>query len=93
MTLRYFCAPLAVYQAACQQLDAAYGYPNAETKTQRTLPLAEELPQDVHGRVYLAIASKYAEFDLPSQIIASGSVEEIDSGAYWQMFPQRPGVW
>lgn len=93
MSLRYFRAPLAVYQAACQQLDEAYGYPNAETKTERTLPVAEQLPKDSEGRVYLAVAANYADYVLPSEIIASGAVEEITAGQYWEMFPPRPGVW
>lgn len=92
MSLRYFRAPFAVYESACEQLDAAYGYPNAETKTERTLRPADELPQDAEGRVYLAVAAEYAEFDLPSQIIASGAVEEITAEQYWAMFPPQPGV-
>lgn len=90
---RYFRASLDFYNAACEQLDLAYGYPNAETKTQRTLPLAADLPQDEEGRVYLAVSAEYASFDLPSRIISSGAVEEITSEVYWAIFPPRPGVW
>ena len=93
MSLRYFRSALAFYQEACALLDAAYGYPNEATKTLRTLPLADTLPSDAQGRVYLALSAEFAEYDLPSQIIASGSVEEITAGQYWEMFPPRPGVW
>jgi hypothetical protein len=44
--MRYFRATLAVYADICAQLDAAYGYPNAATKTKRALPLDIELPSD-----------------------------------------------
>lgn len=45
--MRYFRATPTVYADICAQLDAAYGYPNAETKTERTLPLVAELPRGV----------------------------------------------
>jgi hypothetical protein len=89
--MRYFRSTPAVYGAICAQLDAAYGYPNAETKTARTLPLAADLPSDGQGRVYLAIAADYCEYNLPSemlpQLIASGAVEEIDAAAYLAVVP------
>lgn len=84
--MRYFRSEPNVYVSICVQLDEAYGYPNAETKTARTLPLVSELPKDQSGRVYLAIASDYCEYNLPSQIlpqlIAAGSVAEISKGEY-----------
>jgi hypothetical protein len=89
--MRYFRSTPAVYGAICAQLDAAYGYPNAETKTARTLPLAADLPSDGQGRVYLAIAADYCEYNLPSemlpQLIASGAVEEVDEAAYLAVVP------
>jgi len=92
--MRYFRSTPAVYTSICAQLDAAYGYPNPETKTERTLPLASDLPSDSQGRVYLAISADYCEFILPSQmlpeLIASGAVEEIDAAAYEAMLPQMP---
>lgn len=91
--MRYFRAQIAAYSDACQQLDAEYGYPNAKTRTDRTLPLAETLPTDEQGRVYIAISTEYCQKALPSQIIASGEVEEISAGQYWAMFPPRPGAW
>jgi len=89
---RYFRATPAVYDSICAQLDAAYGYPNAETRTLRTLPLAETLPSDGQGRVYLAIDSEYCDFILPSemlpQLLASGAVEEVDAATYQAVLPQ-----
>jgi hypothetical protein len=84
--MRYFRSTPAVYASICAQLDAAYGYPNAETKTERALPLAADLPTDAQGRVYLAISAEYCEYNLPSemlpQLLASGAVEEIDEPSY-----------
>lgn len=92
--MRYFRSSPAVYADICAQLDAAYGYPNPETKTERTLPLASELPFDDAGRVYLAISSEYCEYVLPSQLLpqllASGAVEEISEAEYRAALPTLP---
>jgi hypothetical protein len=92
--MRYFRSTPAVYEAICSQLDAAYGYPNATTKTERTLPAADKLASDSAGRVYLAISSDYCEFNLPSellpQLIASGAVEEITANQYAAILPPMP---
>jgi hypothetical protein len=92
--MRYFRAVPAVYASICAQLDAAYGYPNAETKTERTLPLVAELPTDAEGRVYLAVDASYCEFILPGQmlpdLIVSGVVEEISEAVYQTSLPQMP---
>lgn len=92
--MRYFRATLAVYANICAQLDAAYGYPNAETKTERTLPLAADLPADSEGRVYLAVAQEYCDYILPGQmlpeLLASGAVEEVDAAVYAALLPAMP---
>jgi hypothetical protein len=84
--VRYFRSTPSVYAEICAQLDAAYGYPNVATKTERTLPLVADLPADDQGRVYLAVSAEYCKFNLPSellpQLIASGLVEEITAGQY-----------
>lgn len=92
--MRYFRATLAVYASICAQLDAAYGYPNADTKTERTLPLAADLPADSEGRVYLAVAQEYCDYILPGQmlpeLLASGAVEEVDAAVYAELLPAMP---
>ena len=92
--MRYFRSTPAVYRSICSQLDAAYGYPNAETKTERALPLAETLPSDPQGRVYLAISAEYCAYILPSemlpQLIAAGMAEEITAGQYAAVLPPLP---
>jgi hypothetical protein len=89
--MRYFRAAPAVYADICAQLDAAYGYPNAETKTERSLPLPVDLPSDVQGRVYLAVSAAYCDYNLPSellpQLIAAGLVEEITAEQYAAVLP------
>jgi hypothetical protein len=89
--MRYFRSTPAVYDSICSQLDAAYGYPNAETKTARTLPAVADLLTDAQGRVYLAISSEYCEYNLPSellpQMIASGAVEEVTASVYGALLP------
>lgn len=92
--MRYFRSTPAVYADICAQLDAAYGYPNAKTKTERTLPLASQLPSDGQGRVYLAISSDYCDYNLPSemlpQLIAAGLVDEITAEQYGAVLPPMP---
>jgi hypothetical protein len=91
MSARYFRSSPAVYVGICQQLDAAYGYPNAETKTERTLPLAVDLPADGQGLVYLAVSQEYCDYILPGQmlpeLLASGAVEEVDAATYAALLP------
>jgi hypothetical protein len=89
--MRYFRSTPAVYADICAQLDAAYGYPNAETKTERSLPLAADLPADGQGRVYLMISAAYCDYNLPSvllpQLLAAGLVEEITDEQYAAVLP------
>ena len=92
--MRYFRSTPDVYASICVQLDAAYGYPNAETKTERTLPLASDLPADSEGRVYLAVAQEYCDYILPGQmlpeLLASGAVQEVDAAVYAALLPAMP---
>jgi hypothetical protein len=89
--MRYFRSTPAVYADICAHLDAAYGYPNEATKTQRALPLAADLPNDGEGRLYLCISAAYCDYNLPSellpQLIAAGLVEEITAAQYAAVLP------
>lgn len=91
---RYFRAAPDIYADVCAQLDAAWGYPNAETKTLRALPLVEELPTDNAGRVYLSVAAEYCDYILPSQLlpelIPAGLVEELTWAEYAEVLPPSP---
>lgn len=92
MSVRYFRASVAMYQSICRQIDAAYEYPNAATKTERALPAADTLPTDSSGRVYLEVLSDYCQYNLPSellrQFLASGAVEEISEAIYTASLPK-----
>lgn len=92
--MRYFRSTPAVYADICAQLDAAYGYPNAETKTERTLPMASQLVSDNQGRVYLAISAEYCDYILPRemlpQLLAAGLVEELTQAQYEAVLPPMP---
>jgi hypothetical protein len=95
--IRYFrCSP-SVYEAARATLNAAWGYPNAETKTETAIPPADELPSDEAGRVYLAVSADYCDYVLPAhmlpELLGSGDVEEIDEAAHLTVLPptQMPG--
>jgi len=83
---RYFRTTALVYGQIAAQLDAAYGYPNAVTKTLRALPLVSGLPTDSAGQVYLAVDAEYCDYILPSellpQLLASGAVTEITEAEY-----------
>lgn len=89
--MRYFRSAVDTYNVICSTLDAAYGYPNHETKTYRALPLASDLPQDASGRVYLAVSVEYCDYILSSEMLASlkasGSVDEIEREEYETVAP------
>lgn len=90
--MRYFRSTPAIYEQARSTLDAAWGYPNAETKTETAIPPVGDLPTDGQGRVYLAISAAYCDYILPSemlpQLLASGAVEEVDAATYQAALPQ-----
>lgn len=92
--MRYFRSTAAVYEAIRSKLDAAWGYPNAETKTETAIPPAGNLPKDAEGRVYLVVSAEYCDYILPSemlpQLLASGAVEEIDEATYRAILPPSP---
>lgn len=91
---RYFRSTDEVLSQVNAQLDAAYGYPNAATKTANTLPVPSECPHDAAGRVYLAISAEYCQYNLPSEILpellASGVVEELTAEQYQAVLPPMP---
>lgn len=88
---KYFRSTDAVYEAVRSQLDAAWGYPNAETKTETAIPPAADCPHDTQGRVYLSISASYCDYILPAQmlpeLLASGAVEEISEAEFNEKFP------
>jgi hypothetical protein len=89
--LRFFRSTDAVYEQVRATLDAAWGFPNAETKTETALDPASSAPHDNQGRVYLVIAGEYCDYEpagtlLPG-LLAVGSVVEISEADYIAAFP------
>ena len=82
--MRYFAAPPDDYDAARAALDAAYGYPDAETQT--AIPPKENLPLDSHGRVCVSVDNVLTYLPAASGIlgaaISAGVVEEIDEATF-----------
>jgi hypothetical protein len=92
--IRYFVAPLDVYEHVRRVLDEAWGYPNSVTLTITAVTPGDRLPMDSEGRVYLDISSEYCQFILPSEmlpvLLQSGSVTEITEAEYRAALQQQP---
>lgn len=91
--MRRFRSTPAVYESIRVRLNAAWGYPNEETKTATAIPHVSDLPADASGRVYLAVSNGYCDYVLPSEILAellaSGAVEELTADQWKQALPLR----
>lgn len=91
--MRFFrTANADLYESIRLQLDAAWGHPDEHTQT--CIDPAAVAPRDSQGRIMLAVDSAFCEYAevaaiLP-QLLASGSVEEIDAAAYQAALPQTP---
>ena len=94
--LRYFFSTDAVYEQVRATLDAAWGFPNAETKTLTALDPSLSAPHDTQGRVYLVIAGEYCDYEpaatLLPELLAVGSVVEISEADYIAVFPLADAV-
>lgn len=90
--MRYFrTASDEVYEQARFTLDAAWGHPNAATKTVTCIDPAAVAPRDQQGRIVLAVPESFTQYsvavDLLPQLLAAGVVEEIDEATYRAAFP------
>ena len=94
--LRYFSSTDAVYEQVRATLDAAWEFPNAETKTLTALDPSLSAPHDNEGRVYLVIAGEYCDYEpaakLLPELLAVGSVVEISEADYIAAFPLADAV-
>jgi hypothetical protein len=85
--VRYFRSTPAVYETVRSTLDSAWGYPNSETRTETAIPPVSQLPLDSDGRVYLYVSEEYCNYVLPfellSDLLGSGAVEEITESQFW----------
>jgi hypothetical protein len=84
-----------VYEQARLSLDAAWGHPNAATKTVTCIDPASVAPRDSQGRIVLAVRNEFCAYEAAAvmlpQLLASGAVEEIDEATYRAAVqPQEP---
>ena len=93
--MRYFrTADAAMYESIRLQLDAAWGHPTPDGKTQTCFDPVAVAPKDVSGRVLLAVKNEFCSYEavaavLP-QLLASGAVEEISEAEYRAALPSVP---
>jgi hypothetical protein len=85
--MRYFrTASDEVYEQTRVTLDAAWGFPDAPTKTRTCFSPAAEGIRDGQGRLRLAVNDEFCTYsvavDLLPQLLAAGMVEEIDAATY-----------
>jgi hypothetical protein len=92
MSQRFFRASAGVYESARNALDNAFGLPDPLTQT--CISPVTLAPKDSDGRVYLAVASEWCEWEavapLLSGLLASGSAEEISEETYQSVWPTLP---
>lgn len=90
--MRFFrTADDAVYEQTRLGLDAAWGHPTPDGKTQTCIEPAATAPRDQQGRIVLAVNDEFCAYEavaavLPS-LLASGAVEEISEGEYRASLP------
>jgi hypothetical protein len=74
------------YEQARLALDAAWGHPNAETKTQTCIESAAVAPRDAAGRIVLAVNDEFCAYPAAEQMlgymIGSGAAAEITEAEY-----------
>jgi len=86
--MRYFrCdAGDAAYEQARLALDAAWGHPNAATKTVTCIDPAAVAPRDQQGRIVLAVTDEFCAYPAAEQMLAymisGGAAQEIAEAEY-----------
>ena len=94
--MRYFrcLAGDEAYEQIRLTLDAAWGHPNAETKTVTCFDPAAVAPRDSQGRIVLAVNADFVAYpaaaEMLPQLLASGAVTEITEAQYRAAMPQVP---
>jgi hypothetical protein len=86
--MRYFRCDAGdeAYEQARLALDAAWGHPNAETKTVTCIDPASVAPRDAEGRIVLAVNDEFVEYPAASQMLGYmlgiGAAVEITAAEY-----------
>jgi hypothetical protein len=74
------------YEQARLALDAAWGHPNAETKTVTCIDPASVAPRDQQGRIVLAVAEEFCAYPAAAQMLelmlGGGAAVEITEADY-----------
>ena len=82
------------YEQIRLTLDAAWGHPNAATKTSTCIDSASVAPRDTQGRIMLAVLEAFCKYETAAQmlplLISGGTIEEIDAATYLQELPKIP---
>lgn len=83
------------YEQARAALDAAWGHPNATTKTETCFAPAAVAPRDQEGRIVLAVNDEFCSYPAAAQMlelmIGSGAAEEITAEQYTAAASRVPG--
>lgn len=92
--MRYFrcLAGDEAYEQIRLTLDAAWGLPNAATKTVTCIDPAGVAPRDTQGRILLAVKSEFCTYTVASemlpQLLASGVIDQITEQEYRSVVDQ-----
>jgi hypothetical protein len=74
------------YEQARLALDAAWGHPNADTKTVTCIDPASVAPRDAESRIVLAVNDEFVEYPAASQMLGYmlgiGAAVEITAAEY-----------
>jgi hypothetical protein len=94
--MRYFRCDAGdeAYEQARLALDAAWGHPNAETKTQTCIDPAAVAPRDAAGRIVLAVNDEFCAYpaaeEMLSLMLSGGSAAEITADEYASAAARTP---
>jgi hypothetical protein len=86
--MRYFRCEAGdeAYEQARLALDAAWGHPNTETRTETCIDPASVAPRDAQGRIVLAVNDEFCEYPAAQQMLTymteQGAVTEIAQAEY-----------
>lgn len=86
--MRYFRCDAGdeAYEQARLALDAAWGHPNAETRTLTCIDPAGVAPRDQQGRIVLAVNDEFCEYPATEQMLSlmlgAGAAVELTAEQY-----------
>lgn len=94
LSQRYFRASAETYEAMRLGLNEAWGFPDAGTQSCYMAADNQAVPKDAAGMLYLAVHSDWCDWPAVAAVLpdllANGSVEEVDRDAYMAALPVGP---